>query len=94
MIPKLIYLGDDYDREIENLNEKDESLTYQEFQHHKSIPSNSAQTFNKVEIEDSGEDMEEDFVDLDQRNSILQDSEKKSSPEPNYDNSKEEDDGS
>ena len=38
--------------------------------------------------------MEEDFVDLDQRNSIPQDSEKESFPEPNSDNSEEEDDGS
>ena len=29
MIPKLIYPSDDYDNEIENLNEKDEGLTYQ-----------------------------------------------------------------
>ena len=28
MIPKLIYPGDDYDNEIENLDEKDEGLTY------------------------------------------------------------------
>ena len=94
MIPKLIYPGDDYDNEIENLDEKDEGLTYQEFEHHKSIPSNSAQNFNKVELEDLGEDLEEDFVDLNQRNSIPQDSEKESSPEPNSDNSEEEDDGS
>ena len=66
-------------------------MTYLEFEHHKSIPNNSEQDFNKVEIEDLGEDLEEDFVDLDQRNSIPQDSEKKSSPEPN---SEEEDDGS
>ena len=48
MIPKLIYPDDDYDNEIENLNKKDESLTYQEFEHHKSIPNNSEQNFNKV----------------------------------------------
>ena len=94
MIPKLIYPGDDYDSEIENLDEKDEGLAYQEFEHHKSIPSNSAQNFNKVEIEDLGEDLEEAFVDLDQRNSIPQDSEKESSPEPNSDHSEEGDDGS
>ena len=69
-------------------------MTYQEFEHHKSIPSNSAQNFNKVEIEDISEDLEKDFIDLDQRNSIPQDSEKESSPEPNSDNSEEEDDGS
>ena len=91
MIPKLIYPGDDYDNEMENLDEKDEGLTYQEFEHHKSIPNNSEQNFNKVEIEDLGEDLEEDFVDLDQRNSIPQDSEKRNSSEPN---SEEEDDGS
>ena len=50
MIPKLIYPGDDYDNEIENLNEKDEGLTYQEFEHHKAIPNNSEQNFSKVEI--------------------------------------------
>ena len=76
IIPKLIYPGDDYDNGMENLDEKDEGLTYQEFEHHKSIPNNSEQNFNKVEIEDLGEDLEEDFVDLDQRNSIPQDSEK------------------
>ena len=60
MIPKLIYPGDDYDNEIENLDEKDEGLTYQEFEHHKSIPSNSEQNFNRVEIEDVGEDLEQE----------------------------------
>ena len=65
IIPKLIYLGDDYNNEIENLDEKDEGLAYQEFEHHKSIPNNSEQNFNKVEIEDLGEDLEEDFEDLD-----------------------------
>ena len=94
MIPKLIYPGDDYDNEMENLYEKDEGLTYQEFEHHKSIPNNSEQNFNKVEIEDLGEDLEEDFVDLDQRNSIPQDSDKGNSSEPNSENSDEEDDGS
>ena len=38
--------------------------------------------------------MEEDFVDLDQRNSIPQDSEKENSPETNSTNYEEEDDGS
>ena len=94
MIPKLIYPGDDYDNEIENLNEKDEGLTYQELEHHKSIPSNSEQNFNKVEIEDLDEGLEEDFVDLDQKNSIPQDSEKGNSSEPNSENSEGEDDGS
>ena len=94
MIPKLIYPGDDYDNKVENLNEKDEGLTYQEFVHNKSIPNNSEQNFNKVEVEDLDEDLEEDFVDLDQRNSIPQESEMKNSPEPNSDNSEEEDDGS
>ena len=94
MIPKLIYPGDDYDNEIENLNEKDEGLTYQEFEHHKSIPENSEQNFNKVEIDDLGEDLEENFTDLDQRNSIPQDSEIKHSPAPSPANSEEKDDGS
>ena len=79
---------------VETLNGKVEGLTYQEFEHHKSILNNSEQNFKKVEIEDLGEDLEEDFVDLDQRNSIPQNSEKESSPEPNSDNSEEEDDGS
>ena len=61
MIPKLIYPGDDYDNEMENLDEKDEGLTYQEFEHHRSIPNNSEQNFNKVEIEDLGEDLEGRF---------------------------------
>ena len=86
MIPKLIYPGDDYDNEIENLDEKDEGLTYQEFVHHKLIPNNSGQNFNKVEIEDLGEDLEEDFVDLDQRNSIPQDPEKGITTGPNSEN--------
>ena len=60
MIPKLIYPGDDYNNEVENLNEKDEGLTYQEFEHYKSIPNNSEQNFNKVEMEDLDEDLEED----------------------------------
>ena len=94
MIPKLIYPGDDYDNEMENLDEKDEGLTYQEFEHHKSSPNNSKQNFNKVEVEDLGEDLEEDFVDLDQRNSIPQDSEKEKSTESGDTNSEEEDDGS
>ena len=66
-------------------------MTYQEFEHHKFIPE---QNFNKVEIDDLGEDLEEDFVDLDQRNSIPQDSEKGNSSEPNSENSEGEDDGS
>ena len=94
MIPKLIYPGDDYDNKIDNPDEKDEGLTYQEFEHHKSIPNNSEQNFNKVEIEDLGADLEEDFVDLDQRNSIPQDSDKGNSSEPHSENSEEEDDGS
>ena len=69
-------------------------MTYQEFEHHKSIPNNSEQNFNKVEIEDLGEDLEEDFVDLDQRNSIPRDSEKGNSSEPNSENCEGEDDGS
>ena len=87
MIPKLIYPGDDYDNEMENIDEKDEGLTYQEFEHHKSIPNYSEQNFNKVEIENLGEDLEEDFEDLDH-------SEKRNSSEPNSENSEEEDDGS
>ena len=63
-------------------------------EHHKSIPNNSEQNFNKVEIENLGEDLEEDFVDLDQRNSIPQDSEIKNSPEHSSANREEEDDGS
>ena len=94
MIPKLIYPGDDNDNEMENLDEKDEGLTYKEFEHHKSIPNNSEQNFNKVETENLGEDLEEDFQDLDQRNSIPPDSEKGNSSEPNSENSEGEDDGS
>ena len=92
MIPKLIYPGDDNDNEMGNVDEKDEGLTYQEFEHHKSTPNYSEQNFNKVEIEDLGEDLEEDFVDLDQRNSVPQDSEKRNSSEPNSENSEGEDD--
>ena len=39
MIPKLIYPGDDYDPDSQEteLNDKDEGLTYQQFEHHKSV---------------------------------------------------------
>ena len=75
MIPKLIYPGDVYDNESGKLDDKDEGLTYQQFEHHKSvseeldIDSKNDENFNKVEMEDLGEDLEEDFKDQDQRSS-------------------------
>ena len=73
MFPKLIYPGDDYDNKMENLDEKDEGLTYQEFEHHKSIPNDSEQNFNKVEIEDLGEDSPKNSPELNSTSSEEED---------------------
>ena len=37
MIPKLIYLGDDYDNESEELDDTDEGFTSRQFEHHKTV---------------------------------------------------------
>ena len=77
MIPKLIYPGDDYDNESEELDDTDEGLTCRQFEHHKTVSEElnvelkpeMENNFTKVEIEDLGEDLEEDLKDQDQRNS-------------------------
>ena len=100
MIPKLIYPGDDYENESEELDDSDEGLTFRQFEHHKTVSEElntetkpeMRNNFTKVEIEDLGEDLEEDLKDQDQGNSKSQCS--------NSDNEKskvansEEDDGS
>ena len=102
MIPKLIYPGDDYDpdsQEIE-LKDKDEGWTYQQFEHHKSvseeldIDSQDDTNFNKVEMEDLGEDLEENFQDQDQRSSKPQYAEKENIEESDLSISEKDDDGS
>ena len=77
MIPKLIYPGDDYDNEHEELDDLDEGLSYRQFEHHKTVSEElnaeikpeMENNFTKVEIEDLGEDLEEDLKDQDQGNS-------------------------
>ena len=104
-IPKLVYPGDDRDIESEEMDDKDEGLTFQQFQQHKvmseelnlgpEVPEIGNQ-HNKVEVEDLGADLEEDLGNLNQINSNPQysKSQTKSSEEPNNPNSEEEDDGS
>ena len=75
MIPKLIYPGDDYDNESEELDDTDEGLAYKQFEHHKMVSEElnvepkpeMENNFTKVEIEDLGEDLEEDLKDQDHR---------------------------
>ena len=60
-IPKLVYPGDDHDIESEEMDDKDEGLTFQQFQQHKvlseelnlepEVPEIGNQ-YNKVEVED------------------------------------------
>ena len=68
MIPKLIYPGDDYENESEELYDSDEGLTCRQFEHHKTVSEelNTENNFTKVEIEDLGEDLEEDLKDQNQ----------------------------
>ena len=102
MIPKLIYPGDDYDNEPEELDDTDEGLTYRQFEHHKTVSeefNNESKpemenNFTKVEIEDLGEDLEEDLKDQDQRNSKPQCSNVENDIDSEVPNSEEEDDGS
>ena len=90
-IPKLVYPGDDH-----------EGLTFQQFQQHKvvfeelNLEPEVRSNFNKVEVEDLGEDLEEDLRNLNQPNSNPQysKSQTESSEESNKPNSEEEDDGS
>ena len=77
MIPKLIYPGDDYDNEPEELDDTDEGLTYQQFEQLKTVSGElnveskpeMENNFTKVEIEDLSEDLEKDLKDQDQRHS-------------------------
>ena len=100
-IPKLIYPGDDYENESEELNDSDEGLTYKQFEHHKivseelntEIKPESKHNFTKVEIEDLGEDLEEDLKNQEQGNSRPQCSNSDNDNDSKT-NSKEEDDGS
>ena len=61
-IPKLVYPGDDHDTESEEMDGKDEGLTFQQFQQHKvlseelNLEHEVRNKFNKVEVEDLGED--------------------------------------
>ena len=50
MIPKLIYPGDDYDNESEELDDTDEGLTNRQFEHHKTV-SEELNAESKPEME-------------------------------------------
>ena len=101
-IPKLVYPGDDHEIESEGMDDKDEGLTFQQFQQHKvvteelNLDPEIENKFNKVEVEDLGEDLEEDLEYLNQMNSNPQHSKSQieSSEESNKPNSEEKDDGS
>ena len=62
-IPKLVYPGDDHDIESEEMDGKNEGLTFQQFQQHKvlseelNLEPEVRNKFNKVEVEDLGEDL-------------------------------------
>ena len=61
-IPKLVYPGDEHEIESEEMDDKDEDLTFQQFQQHKvvseklNLDPEVENKFNKVEVEDLGED--------------------------------------
>ena len=101
-IPKLVYPGDDHEIESEGMDDKDESLIFQQFQQQKvvteelNLDPEVENKFNKVEVEDLGEDLEEDLEYLNQMNCNPQHSKSQieSSEESNKLNSEEEDDGS
>ena len=89
-IPKLIYPGHDHDIESGKMDDKDEGLTFQQFQQHKVVPGELnlepevreiGNQYNKVEVED----LEEDLGNLNQINSNSQysKSQTESSEEPN-----------
>ena len=100
-IPKLIYPGDDYENESEELNDSDEGLTRRQFEHHKvvseelntEIKPEMKHNFTKVEIGDLGEDLEEDLKNQEQGNSKPQCSNSDNDSDSKT-NSKEEDDDS
>ena len=101
-LPKLVYPEDDHEIESEEMDGKDEGLTIQQFQQHKvvseelNLDPEVENKFNKVEVEDLGEDLEEDLGNLNQINSNPQYSKSQidSSAKSNKPNSEEEDDGS
>ena len=101
-IPKLVYPRDNHDIESEEMDGKDQGLTFQQFQQHKVVSEELIlepevrNKFNKVEVEDLGEDLEEDLGNLNQQNSNPQysKSQTESSEESNKPNFEEEDDGS
>ena len=98
----MVYPGDDHDIESEDMDGKDEGLTFQQFQQQKvlseelNLEPEVRNKFNKVEVEGLGEDLEEDVGNLNQPNSNPQysKSQTESSEESNKTNSEEEDDGS
>ena len=102
IIPKLIFPGDDYDNESEELDDTDEGLTYKQFEHHKTVcgelnvesKPEMENNFTKVEIKDLGEDLEEDLKDQDQRTSKPQYSNLENGINSKTTNSEEEYDGS
>ena len=91
-IPKLVYPVDDHEIESEEMDDKDEGLTFQQFQQHKvvseelNLDPEAENKFNKVEVEDLAEDLEENLENLNQINSNPQYSkfQTESSEEPNY----------
>ena len=94
-IPKLVHPGDDHEIESEEMDDKDEGLTFQQFQQHKvvselNLDPEVENKFNKVE------DLDEDLENLNQINSDSQylKSQTESSEESNKPNPEEEDDGS
>ena len=99
-IPKLVYPGDDLDIESEEKDDKDEGLKFQQFQQHKvvseelNLEPEVGNKFNKVEVEDLGEDLEEDLENLNQPNSNLPNSKSQTECPGDQPNSEEEDDGS
>ena len=102
MIPKLIYPGDDYENESEELDDSDEGLTYRQFEYYKTVSDElntetkpeMENNFTKVEIEDLGEDLEEDLKDQNQGNSKPQCSNSDNDTDSKVTNSGEEDNGS
>ena len=84
------------------MDNKDEGLTFQQFQQHKvvseelNLEPEVRNRFNKVEVKDLGEDLGENFGNLNQPNSNPQcsKSQTESSEESNKPSFEEEDDGS
>ena len=66
----MVYPGEDHDIESGEMDGKDEGLTFQQFQQHKvvskelNLEPEVRSNFNKVEVEDLGEDLKEDLGNL------------------------------